>query len=57
MVHENLYVFLERKSEKLPEDFWIDHITSTLVDTVCWWVENGMKESPETITEYFYLSV
>ena len=57
MVYENLPLFAERKSEKLPENFWMDHIMATLVETVCWWIENGMKESPETITEYFYLAV
>lgn len=50
-------LFQARKSEKLPESFWINHIVYTFVETVKWWINNGMKESPETITEYFYLSV
>ncbi len=50
-------LFQERKSEKLPDSFWINHIVATFVETVKWWIDNGMKESPETITEYFYLSV
>ena len=50
-------LFKERKSEKLPDSFWINHIVSNFVETVKWWIDNGMKESPETITEYFYLSV
>ena len=49
--------FAGRKSEKLPESFWIDHICATFVQTLRWWVANGRKESPETITEYFYLAV
>lgn len=49
--------FAERKSEKLPDSFWIDHIASTFVETLRWWIDNGMKESPETITDYFYLTV
>lgn len=49
--------FEARKSEKLPDSFWIDHIASTFVDTVIWWIQNGMQESPETITAYFYLAV
>lgn len=49
--------FSERKHEKLPESFWLDHVAATFVETLRWWVANGMKESPETITEYFYLSV
>ncbi len=50
-------IFEERKNEKLPDSFWINHITSVFTETVRWWVDNGMKESPETIAEYFYLSV
>lgn len=46
-----------KKSEKIPDSFRINHIASVFVETVRWWVANGMKESPETIAEYFYLSV
>lgn len=49
--------FEMRKSNKLPDSFWINHIASTFVETVRWWIENGMKESPETMTEYFILAV
>ncbi len=51
------YLFEERKSDKLPEIFWINHITSTFTETIKWWINNGMNESPETITEYFFLTV
>ena len=57
LVKSQLPLFEGRKSEKLPEQFWINHITATFVETVRWWVHNGRKESPETITEYFYLAV
>lgn len=57
LVASQLALFAHRKSEVLPEDFWIDHITATFVETVRWWVSRGMKESPETITEYFFLAV
>ena len=57
VVVTQLPAFAERKNERLPEDFWIDHIASTFVETVRWWIDNGMKEAPETITEYFYLAV
>lgn len=52
-----LSIFEERKSEKLPDSFWTNHIAATFVETVRWWVENGMKESAETIAEYFFLAV
>ena len=52
-----LPLFAARRSEKLPESFWTDHIAATFVDTLRWWVEHGMLESPETITEYFFRAV
>ncbi len=41
------------KSSKLPEDYLVNHITSSFVETVSWWLSHGMTESPEQITEYF----
>lgn len=57
LVVSQLPLFEARKSEKLPDSFWVNHIASTFVETVRWWVDNGMKETPETIAEYFYLAV
>jgi len=57
LIISQLSLFEARKSQKLPESFWINHIASSFVETVRWWIDNGMKESPETITEYFYLSI
>jgi AcrR family transcriptional regulator len=41
------------KDLNLPEDYIINHISSSHVETVCWWINEGTKESPEQITEYF----
>lgn len=41
------------KNSVLPEDYLINHITSSFVETVSWWISNGMEESPEKMTEYF----
>ncbi len=57
LVASQLSLFAHRKHEGLPEDFRINHITATFVETIRWWVEKGMKESPETIAEYFFLAV
>lgn len=57
VVISQLPLFRERKSDRLPDGFWVDHILSVFVDTVRWWIDNGMKENPETIAEYFYLAV
>ncbi len=45
----------EKKSQKLPESFWLNHVTCTFIETIRWWIENGKRESAETICEYFYL--
>ena len=57
LVVSQLSLFETIKNEKLPDSFWVNHIASTFVETVRWWVDNGMHESPETIAEYFYLAV
>ena len=57
LVISQLPLFAARKSESLPESFWIDHIAATFVETVRWWIDNGMIQSTETITEYFLLAV
>ena len=57
LVESQLPLFESRKSDKLPVDLWVNHITSTFIETVRWWIDNGLCESPETITEYFYLMV
>ena len=57
MILQHLSLFANRKSEKLPDSFWVDHIASTFIGTVQWWIQNGMQETAETITEYFYLAV
>lgn len=57
LVVSQLPTFAARKNNKLPESFWIDHIASTFVETIRWWIGHGMQEPPETIAEYFYLAV
>ena len=57
LVVNRLPDFRDKKPEILPEAFWVRHITATFIETLRWWLENGRKESPETITEYFLQSV
>ena len=53
LIESELYLFESRKSDDIPDSFWKNHIISTFTQTVKWWVDNGLKESPETITQYF----
>lgn len=55
LVADQLPMFAEKKDPMLPESFWINHITATFIETVWWWIDNGLRESPEVIAEYFYL--
>ncbi|MBO5409583.1 MAG: TetR/AcrR family transcriptional regulator [Clostridia bacterium] len=54
LVKANLSMFARRKSDFLPEDLWITHITSTFVETIRWWIDNGKQESAESVAEYFF---
>lgn len=37
----------------LPKDYLVNHISSSFVETVSWWINSGMKESPEVLSNYF----
>ncbi|MBE7029740.1 MAG: TetR/AcrR family transcriptional regulator [Ruminococcaceae bacterium] len=50
-------ISLFNKPKELPHSFMINHIASVFTETVRWWIEGNMKESPETITKYFLLAV
>ncbi len=49
-----LNILETKKNKNLPETFRINHIASVFIETVRWWVDNGIKESPEKIAEYFF---
>jgi len=56
-LRKQLPLFAHRRDPRLPEDFWLGHICATVIQTVRWWVEGGLTQSPEEITEYFMLAV
>ena len=37
----------------VPEEFVLNHISGSFVETVKWWLENNSKCSPEELTLYF----
>ena len=49
--------FDDKKPKSIPEDFWINHITSTFIETLRRWIKNKMDITPETIVKYFFLLV
>jgi len=44
-------------NSKLPEDYLVNHISSSFVETVSWWIKHKMKESPEVITKYYLATI
>ena len=50
-------LFSTEKTEKLPKNFLLNHVCSTFVETISWWVENKMELSVDEITRYFYIAI
>lgn len=46
-------LFCGEQPQGIPADYWINHISVTFVETVRWWIDNGMQESAQTIADYF----
>ena len=44
---------IEVGRDNVPESFRINHLAATFVEAVIWWIGGGMRESAETIAEYF----
>ena len=57
LVESQIHLFQNEKSAQLPREFFINHISTTLVETVRWWIENGMTQTPQEITNYFTLAI
>ncbi len=56
LVESQLPLFESEKNKKLPDSYLINHITSSFVETIRWWIDNGKKETAEQITKYFFLA-
>lgn len=37
----------------VPADYLLNHFTSSFVESMNWWIHRGLRETPETVTEYF----
>ena len=53
LIENQLPSLISGKHPALPESYWKNHIASSFVETLKWWIHNGMKETPEEITAYF----
>ena len=41
------------RNTMLPEDFLVNHISSSFVEMVLWWIKEQMKHSPTELDQYF----
>ena len=53
LVANNAFMFEDKKSKNVPLDFWLNHVTVAFIETLRWWLDGGMNQTPEVITEYF----
>lgn len=53
LIRDQLPTLADKRPPELPEDFWINHISATLVESIRWWLKNGMNEPPEQLLAYF----
>lgn len=51
---ESEITFINKSDKLLPRDLLLNHVSSTFVNSVTWWIKGGKKESPETMVGYFY---
>ena len=40
-------------NSRLPEDYLVNHIAASFVETVAWWLSRRQPEPPEAIADYF----
>lgn len=57
LVYEHINQFKEKKKASLPDDFLINHVSSSFVETAKWWIDGGRKLPAKTINEYFMQTV
>lgn len=53
LIKRELSATNKSKNKNLPDDLVENHIVSTFTECLRWWYENGMRERPETLTQYF----
>ena len=57
LIKNHPHLFGGEKPNKLPDDYWTNHISATFVETIIWWLHNGKKETSQMLANYFYMVV
>ncbi|MDO4787126.1 MAG: TetR/AcrR family transcriptional regulator [Fretibacterium sp.] len=42
-----------REAGDIPREFLVNHIAGSFIEMVRWWLENGMRQTPEELDGYF----
>lgn len=42
---------------RLPRGYLVNHISSSFVETVLWWIKEGMKQTPAELNGYFLMVI
>lgn len=53
LIERQLPTFADKKPKGVPDSFFVNHVCATFIETVRWWLDHGMKESPEELADYF----
>ena len=53
LIRAQMQAFHSPKAKELPQDYWINHVASTFLETVRWWVNNGRKTPPRRLPPAF----
>lgn len=48
---------LDLSHSEIPDDFLVNHISSSFVGMVQWWIKQGLKQSPEELAGYFMATI
>ena len=53
LIKKNPCLFCDEKPADLPDEYWVHYLSVTFVETVRWWIDNGMQENAQTLADYF----
>ncbi len=56
LIDAQFEMFYKGKAREISEEFWLNHVATTFVETVKWWIENKMRQTSEEITRYFLIA-
>ena len=57
LIEDQMHALDCAKAKHLPPDYWINHVATTFVETVKWWVDSGKKDAPEELCTYFLAAI